>query len=82
MVATLNENIRVYDENKERIETDHNGEWIVVYDLEIIGYFDDLQEAAHMAVTRYGDGPYLIRHVGMPSPRLPASYAVRGITVA
>ena len=82
MVATLQENIARYDAIKEELEQECLGQWIVIYDCELIGSFEDFQDAAETAVTRFGRGPYLIRRVGVERPSLPVSLMYRGVPVA
>lgn len=76
-VASLAHDIRVYEGMRAQLEEDHLGEWAVVYDEELIGTYADLDEAAAVAVQRFGGGPYLIRQVGQRRERLPASVLYR-----
>lgn len=73
MSAKLSDNIAAYDEKRRELEIDHNGEWIVIHDRKISGYFDSMEEATQHALSTYGRGPYLIRQVGAPPITLPAS---------
>ena len=82
MVATLQDNIEKYDTIREELEKTHHGHWVVMHNCEFIGSYEDFQDAAHTAVTRFGRGPYLIRRVGMERPTLPVSLMYRGISVA
>lgn len=76
-MATLLENIAAYDAQRDRLETEHLGEWALFYDRELIGCYKDFQEVANEAVTRFGRGPYLIRAIGAPPRSLPASVQYR-----
>ena len=69
----LSDNIAAYDELRGELEMDHNGEWIVIHDRTVSGYFKSMEEATQQAVKRHGVGPYLIRQVGAPPITLPAS---------
>ena len=69
--ASLALNISAYEANKSELERELFGRWTVFYDAELAGDFPDLQEAAAFAVSNYGRGPYMIRRVGAPPPRLP-----------
>lgn len=73
MPATLDENIAVYDAIRERLEQEYFGKWVVFHDLEFVGSYDEFEDAAEVAITRFGRGPYLIRQVGQQPIRLPAS---------
>lgn len=64
MPATLDENIAVYDAIRERLEEEYFGKWVVFHDREFVGDYDEFEDAAEVAVTRFGRGPYLIRQVG------------------
>ncbi len=56
-MATLMDNIAVYDELRDALETEHLTEWVLVYNKEVIGFYDDFQEVAETAVRRFSRGP-------------------------
>ena len=66
----LSDNIKAYEAMQSRLETDHFGEWVVVYRKELIGTYPDDETAADVAIERFGRGPYLIRRIGVPPPPL------------
>ena len=76
-MALLSEEIAAYDRMREVLEADYFGKWVVVQDGQLIGAFEDFQDAAADAVRKFGRGPYLIRQVGEPPLRLPASLLYR-----
>ena len=65
MVATLDENIAAYQKMRDYLETEHFGKWVLFYDEEFVGSYDDFQDAGYDAMKRFGRGPYLIRQVGV-----------------
>ena len=65
MVATLDKNIAAYEKMRDYLETEHFHKWVVFYDKEFIGSYDDFQDAGYDAMKRFGRGPYLIRQVGV-----------------
>lgn len=69
----------VYESRKEQFEKEHNQEWVVIHESEVVGFFPNLQEAADAAIERYGKGPYLIRQVGVPDLPLPLSMFTKPI---
>ena len=70
----LSKDIAAFDAMRAELEMDHNGKWIVIHDRELVGdYYDEFEQAAEFAVEKFGGGPYLIRQVGAPIPRIPAS---------
>ena len=79
MATSLLDNIAAYDAQRNRLEAEHLGKWVLFYDHQFIGAYDDFQEVANQAVTRFGRGPYLIRQVGAPPMSLPASVQYRPV---
>ena len=76
----LSDNIRAYEAMREELECDHMGEWVIFYDTRLEGMYADFETAADEAVERFGQGPYLIRQVGLPPPALSASMLHRTIS--
>ena len=64
MPATLDENIAAYDAMRDHLELEYFGKWVVFYDEEFVGSYDESEDAAQIAIERFGRGPYLIRQVG------------------
>ena len=65
MVATLDENIAAYENMRGFLETEHFGKWVLFYNQEFIGAYDEFEEVAQEAVSRFGRGPYLMRRPGI-----------------
>ncbi|MGH7867125.1 MAG: hypothetical protein ACREP9_05670 [Candidatus Dormibacteraceae bacterium] len=72
-MATLDREIAVFEENRSSLEADSMGKWVLIHDSSVIGTFDSFEEAAERAVSEFGQGPYLIRQIGVSSVTLPAS---------
>ena len=72
-MTTLSSQIAAYEEMRDVLEVDHFGKWVVFYCGELVDTYESSEEAAIEAVRRFGRGPYLIRRVGAPPVRLPAS---------
>jgi hypothetical protein len=72
-MATLDTEIATFDSFRPNLEAEHMGDWALICEQVLIGTFDSFEEAAHLAVPRFGRGPYLIRQVGAPPIVLPAS---------
>lgn len=73
---TLDENIKVFISMADELNEHYNNKYILIYDGQFIDSFDTFNNAAQVAVRRFGEGPYLIRQVGAPSEMpLPASIA-------
>ena len=70
-MATLDENITVYDKMRDYLEAELLGKWVIFYDEELAGSYDDFEDAAIDAIKRFGRGPYLIRKVGQGPLWLP-----------
>ncbi len=65
-MVTMDDNVAVYEKMRSQLEEKHMGEWVVIYNKELVGTYPTLQEAAETAVSRYGRGPYHIKQIGEP----------------
>ena len=81
-LATLDENIEAYERRRDEMEAKYRDQWVVFVDEEFIEAFDDFQEAAMMAIRRWGKGPYLIRLVGEEPRMIPMSLIGRSVDAA
>ena len=73
LMPDLEKDILAYDTMRADLENRHMGEWVLVYNEALIGVFPAFEEAAAVAVARFGRGPYLIRQIGAPPVAMPAS---------
>ena len=80
-MTTLDQEIEAYDRMRSDLEQAHFNKWVVVRDGEVAGVFDGPEESIKFAAERFGRGPYLIRQVGAPPARLPASALLGGVNV-
>lgn len=62
---SLSDQIKAYDTIKDSLETDYFGKWVVIYRQQLVGHYDSFEVAANDAIKKYGEGPYLIRKVGV-----------------
>ena len=70
VLGALSKERAAYEAQREGLERDHKGEWVVFHDEELVGIYPDLQDAAREALERFGIGPYLIEQIGTPSPQI------------
>jgi hypothetical protein len=75
--APLSTEIDAYESRKEELERLYPRKFVVFKGADLVGAWDTLDAAAREAIARYGRGPYLIRQVGGPPLRLPASVLFR-----
>ena len=64
MPATWEENEAAYEKMREYLEDEHFLHWVVFYDGELVGIYNDGLKARREALTRFGREPYLIRVIG------------------
>ena len=69
--------IAAFEEQKADLEKNHLFKFVVFKDEIFVGAWDTLEAAASAASAKYGRGPFLIRQVGVPIPKLPASVMFR-----
>lgn len=75
----LETEIAAFEQRKDDLETHHKGKFVVFYGAEFVGAYDTFENAARVAVSRFGRGPYLIRQVGAPPVVMPASVMYRPV---
>ncbi len=78
-MAKLSQEIAAYERRRSEIEMDYFGRWIVMHDEKLIGDYESFEDAAEVAVEKFGRGPYLIRQAGAPPLTLPASLMYRPV---
>jgi hypothetical protein len=73
----LDNEIAAYEKMRDDLEAHSMGKWVLVRDGQLVGTFATFDDAATVAVGKFGRGPFLIRQVGAPPVVLPASVAYR-----
>ncbi len=69
--AVVLEEMAVYEKTmRTALEVTSLGKWVVVQDRKLIGTYDTFQDAANVAIERFGRGPYLIKEVGDGFPKI------------
>ena len=81
-MGVLDREIAAYENMRDTLEREHQSKWVVIYGEELVGAYNDFQDAAADATRRYGRGPYLIRQVGASPATLPASVLYRPVNYA
>lgn len=76
-MTALHNDIAAYEKARARLEAEHRGDWAVFHSGAFVGVYPDFEEAAGVAVDRFGDGPYLIRHVGVEKIPLSSTMVFR-----
>ncbi len=74
-MAELDIELAAYEKLRDDLEAHSMGKWVLIHDESIIGTYDSFDAAAKDAVTKFGRGPFLIRQVGAPALKIPASVA-------
>ena len=75
----LSDEISAYEWMRNSLETDHFGKWALVHQGKLVSTYESFELAADEAVRQFGEGPYLIRQIGVAAPSLPASVLYRPI---
>ena len=69
----LGSEIEAYEEQKEELEKNHTGKWVVFRDGQLVRAFDSFADADDWVLATYGRGPCLVRKVGASPHILPSS---------
>jgi hypothetical protein len=66
-MTILRDDIAAFEKMRAELEAAHAKEWVVIHGGELQGVFNDFEEAATLAVERFGSGACLIRQIGAPA---------------
>ena len=66
-MTILRDDIAAFEKMRAELEAAHAKEWVVIHGGELQGVFNDFEEAATLAVERFGSGACLIRQIGSPA---------------
>ena len=72
-MTDIRTDIAAYDKLRQELALEHTGKSILIHDGQLIDLFPSFEDAAKIAVSRFGRGPYLIRQIGAADISLPAS---------
>jgi len=78
-MSELQNEIAAFDKERDQLELEHSGEWVLFHGGARIGVYESFEQAAEDAVRKFGRGPYLIRQIGAPPIVLPASVVYRPV---
>ena len=78
-MTSLSAEIGAYEKMREELESEHWGEWVLVFGGDLIGTYESFEATADVATRQFGHGPYLIREIGGRPPVLPASVMSRAV---
>ncbi len=67
--TVLCEEIKFYDENKEKFLKNHTNRHLLIKGKELIGNFSDRNAAITEGVGRFGHEPFLVRLTGEDTPK-------------
>ena len=59
-----------YEARREYLEQEHLGEWVIFYGGELIGAYEDFQDAARDGLERFGSETFLLKQVRAPYPEI------------
>jgi hypothetical protein len=76
-MSALRKDILAYDRMRSELEAKHRGEWAVFHSGRFVGVYPEFESAASEAVERFGEGPYLIRQIGVETIQLSSTMVFR-----
>ena len=76
-MSPIEDDIEAFKEMRAKLEAEHMGRWVLIYQRNLVRVYDSFDEALQDAGQQFGKGPYLIRRVGAPPMVLPASVMYR-----
>lgn len=71
MGAVLERELATFERERDRLEREHRGKFVLIHNDNVIDTFNTFDAAADEALTRFRQGPYLIRKIGEEKMELP-----------
>jgi hypothetical protein len=72
-VSHIDDEIDAFKAMQSWLEAEHMGKWVIVHNRQLVQLYETFELAARDAIRQFGSGPFLIRQIGEPPMRLPAS---------
>ena len=57
-----------FDRERKRLLKSHKGQFLLIYGEELVGSFPDRDSAVTEGVTKFGEGPFLVRRPDEDEP--------------
>ena len=81
MTKVLQAELATLAREKEHLEREHKGKFVLIQGDEVIDAFDAFETAADEGLNRFGRKPFLIRQIGEEAVELPPA-VIYGLTRA
>ena len=79
--AWLDTELQTLKKHQAHLEQEHAGKFVLIHGHEVVNTFDSFENAAWEGRRQFGDGPFLIREIGINEIRLSPA-VVYGLTRA
>ena len=81
MSKVLEHELKTLDRDREHLEREHSGKFVLIHGDEVIDTYDDFNKAADEGLRRFGHEPFLIRQIGAEQVQIPTA-VIHGLTSA
>lgn len=72
-MSAIEDEITAYEAMQADLEAKYMGQWVLMRDRKVIGFFPSFEQAAAEGLRRFGRTSYLVREVGAEPIKLPVS---------
>ena len=79
MSKVLESELAALENNRQHLEREHPGKFVLIHGDEVVGTYDDFGKAADEGLRRFGREPFLIRQIGAEQVEIPTA-VVHGLT--
>ena len=70
MPEPLEREIATYERERQHLESEHHGKFVLIHGDEVVDVYDSFPRAAEEGTTRFGSDPFLVRQIGAERPKL------------
>lgn len=79
MTKVLERELATLKNERERLEREHMGKFVLIHGDEVVNVFDNFETAASEGLRQFGRNPFLIRRIGEDTVEVPIA-VVYGLT--
>lgn len=64
----LEEEIKTYQTEKARLVSEHNGKYVLIKGIAIVGIFESEKDALKIGIEKFGNTPFLVKKIESVEP--------------
>jgi hypothetical protein len=62
-MAVLDTELETYEKNRERLVSEHKGEYVLIHGEEVVGAYESKMDAIRLGYKKFGNVPFLVKRI-------------------